>query len=361
MFKYFLHKKVSLLNISSDNFLRIADRNGHYAFPDGTKKKNSEWVAGSLFVKQPKHFEGIGDKSYIQKDSKLPTVPAMEYDTKPDIARKLRRKIEIILKRLATSKYGFLSGEAEIRLNMLDALRTARELLLTEQAYLSDAIVRVDVSLSYSIFDAQKICHYVLEMLDLEYPTTSSKEQKAIVDAPHLKTMTELSETQNLSKNIFIVHGHDDLPKLELARMLDRMGLNSIILSEQADKGRTLIEKLEDETLHIGYAFVILTPDDIGLSFEEYNKRVDEAMDEPIRLSRRYLQKMVNDRARQNVILELGYFVGKIGRSRVCCLYKGDIELPSDIHGVVYKKFTKSMDECYKGIVEELKAAGYQI
>lgn len=151
------------------------------------------------------------------------------------------------------------------------------------------------------------------------------------------------------SKNFFIVHGRDDKPKLELARMLEKLGFNAIILSEQPDKGRTIIEKLEQESIDVGYVFVILTPEDVitDLPFPPPPPPFP-----PFEF--RY-------RARQNVILELGYFVGKIGRDRVCCLYRGDVELPSDIHGVLFKKFNKSIEECYKGILEELNAAGYEI
>jgi predicted nucleotide-binding protein len=159
------------------------------------------------------------------------------------------------------------------------------------------------------------------------------------------------------SRNVFIVHGHDDKPKLELARMLEKLGFNAIILSEQADKGRTIIEKLEQETIGMGYAFVILTPDDSVLSdWKEFWTRVmaDKESEEDF-------LSLIKHRARQNTILELGYFVGKIGRNRVCCLYREGVEIPSDIHGVLYKKFDKSVDECFKGIVDELKAAGYEI
>jgi len=174
--------------------------------------------------------------------------------------------------------------------------------------------------------------------------------------------------TQPLSKNVFIVHGHDDEPKLELARMLEKLGLNPIILSEQPNKGRTIIEKLEQETLDIGYAFVILTPDDKGCNCEVFEELMEEIRKEKqignIRIGSSEGQRLAGEvfsRARQNVILELGYFVGKIGRNRVCCLYTGDIELPSDIHGVIFKKFNVSVKECYKGIIEELKAIGYDI
>ena len=85
---------------------------------------------------------------------------------------------------------------------------------------------------------------------------------------------------------------------------------------------------------------MILTPDDVGCSAEYIIRG-------PL------VQKL---RARQNAILELGYFIGKIGRNRVCCLHKGDVELPSDIHGVLYERFNDSVEECYKGIVEELRS-----
>lgn len=148
---------------------------------------------------------------------------------------------------------------------------------------------------------------------------------------------------EKLSKNVFIVHGHDDKLKLELARILRKLRLNPIILSEQPDKGKTIIEKLEQNSLNIGYVFVLLTPDDMVASSSEN-------LNSPHVL-----------RARQNVILELGYFIGKLGREKVCCLYKNQVELPSDIHGIIYQKLGKSVDECFMDITKELKAIGYKI
>jgi predicted nucleotide-binding protein len=66
-------------------------------------------------------------------------------------------------------------------------------------------------------------------------------------------------------------------------------------------------------------------------------------------------------RARQNVLLELGYFIGKLGRSRVCCLYKGELEIPSDLSGVICKKFTNNIHELYGELRKELRAAGYNV
>jgi predicted nucleotide-binding protein len=157
---------------------------------------------------------------------------------------------------------------------------------------------------------------------------------------PERKPKTNLNP---LNRDIFIVHGKDDGSKFQLANILRDLKFNPIILSELPDQGRAIIEKFENES-NVGYAFVLLTPDDIGnekLIFEKTNA--------------------YNHRARQNVIFELGYFVGHIGRNRVCCLHKGNVELPSDIHGVIYKRFEHSVDECYRGIIQELKAAKYEI
>jgi predicted nucleotide-binding protein len=69
----------------------------------------------------------------------------------------------------------------------------------------------------------------------------------------------------------------------------------------------------------------------------------------------------IQPRARQNVILELGYFMGSLGRDRVCCLSTSNIELPSDILGITYHKFEKKVKECFWEISTELKNAGYEL
>lgn len=125
----------------------------------------------------------------------------------------------------------------------------------------------------------------------------------------------------NDSKNIFIVHGHDEEAKEAVARFIQKLDLNPIILNEQPNAGKTIIEKFVTSSEAVGYAVVLLTPDDIGYPNNEPGKQ--------------------KPRARQNVILELGYFVAKLGRDRVCALHKrdqdgNDIEIPSDYLGVIY-------------------------
>jgi predicted nucleotide-binding protein len=143
-----------------------------------------------------------------------------------------------------------------------------------------------------------------------------------------------------LSKNeVFIVHGHDDLAKTQTARFIEKLGLKPIILHEQVNSGKTIIEKIEEYS-NVGFGIVLYTPCDKGCkSGEESN---------------------LSNRARQNVVFEHGYLIGKIGRKNVCALVKGNIETPNDISGVVYVSMD-SEESWHLKIAKELKSSGYDI
>lgn len=138
---------------------------------------------------------------------------------------------------------------------------------------------------------------------------------------PVALAISESSTTvnKNLSAEtlkVFVVHGHDNEAKEGVARFLEKLGLQPIILHEQPSAGRTIIEKFETYASDIAFAVVLLTPDDVG-----------SVARNPADLK---------SRARQNVVLELGYFMGRLGRTRVCALHKRGVELPSDYQGVLY-------------------------
>ncbi len=154
-------------------------------------------------------------------------------------------------------------------------------------------------------------------------------------------------------KEIFISHGKDLKPVDELKNILTRAELTPVVLSEQPSQGKTVIEKLEAYS-DVGFAFVILTPDDLG-GFVEMGSKWSR----PKRL--RDFLKTAHTRPRQNVILEFGFFVGRLGRERVCCLLKKPVEQPSDMQGIVYLSFKESLEEIRSEILNELKAAGYEI
>lgn len=140
------------------------------------------------------------------------------------------------------------------------------------------------------------------------------------------------------NNKVFIVHGHDEDAKQSVARFLEKCGFEAVILHEQADGGSTIIEKIEKYT-DVIYAIVLYTPCDVGHAKEE---------------------KKNKPRARQNVVFEHGYLIGKLGRDRVCALVKQDVDTPGDISGVVYK----SMDTAgawRTEILREMKNVGIAV
>ncbi|HEX4463467.1 MAG TPA: nucleotide-binding protein [Solirubrobacterales bacterium] len=166
-------------------------------------------------------------------------------------------------------------------------------------------------------------------------------EQYIGPDEP-LKVDPELAPTGRLArpggkKKIFLVHGHSR--KDELARFLERStGVDVTILEEQPGRGRTIIEKFEGEAGGAAFAVVLLTADDVGAAMDE--------------------QANLRPRARQNVVLELGYFVGRIGRENVVALHDPEVELPSDYTGVEYVP----LDGDWKHkLMTELGAAGFDV
>lgn len=134
---------------------------------------------------------------------------------------------------------------------------------------------------------------------------------------------------------IFIVHGHDGELKHAVARVIEKQGIEAIILAEQTNQGKTIFEKFEENS-DVSCAVCLFTSDDVG-------KAKIEAEDKP--------------RARQNVVLETGYFMGKLGRERVVILVDKGIELPSDLSGVVYTDTNNWQTE----LLRELKEIGYSI
>ncbi|HEY1774008.1 MAG TPA: nucleotide-binding protein [Gammaproteobacteria bacterium] len=140
------------------------------------------------------------------------------------------------------------------------------------------------------------------------------------------------------SKRVFVVHGHDVAAREGVARFIQKLGLEPIILHEQPDGGKTIIEKFEHNS-DVSYAVVLLTPDDVG------SKRGDSTS---------------KPRPRQNVIFELGYFVGVLGRSHVAALVKGEVERPSDYDGVVYISLDDH-DAWKMKLARELQTAGHAI
>lgn len=134
-----------------------------------------------------------------------------------------------------------------------------------------------------------------------------------------------------LGTTVFIIHGHDELMKTQVQLLMHIAGVRSYVLHEVADKGRHTLDKLIEETKDAAYAIALLSPDDLIIDGK--------------------------GRARQNVILEIGYFIGQLGKPRVRMIIKEDVEVPSDLDGILYQRFDK--DGAWKvKLIKELQAVG---
>ncbi|MDM1036286.1 nucleotide-binding protein [Myroides odoratimimus] len=178
----------------------------------------------------------------------------------------------------------------------------------------------------------KKNINLIKEAIDIHNSKEFVEKQDEIKNSK--KTNSTLS-----NKKVFIVHGHDELAKTEVARFVEKLGLEAIILHEQVNSGKTIIEKIE-EFSNVGFGIVLYTPCDVGSNKDN--------------------KEQLKSRARQNVVFEHGYLIGKIGRNNVCALVKDQIEIPNDISGVVYipLDFHKAWQVT---IAKELRNSGYDI
>jgi predicted nucleotide-binding protein len=145
------------------------------------------------------------------------------------------------------------------------------------------------------------------------------------------------------SRKVFIVHGRDEALRKAVQSFLHQVGLDDVVLSEALNQGRTIIVKFDEEARACGYAIVLCSPDDVG-GLKAAGKAVPA----------------LAPRARQNVILELGYFVALLDRRHVFVLMAGSVEMPSDFSGVVYESYDKA-DNWKRRLADELSAVGFYI
>lgn len=173
--------------------------------------------------------------------------------------------------------------------------------------------------------------------LNVSKQARQSKETETIREPKVDMGNKEEEKKMRLNNKIFIVHGHNEAVKEKVARILEKLHLEPIILHEQPDGGKTLIEKFEANSADVNFAVILLTGDDEGKAVKS---------------------ETFNRRARQNVIFEMGFFMGILSRSHVFMLLEDGVEKPSDIDGIVY---TSLKENWQHKLVKELKACGYKV
>lgn len=195
------------------------------------------------------------------------------------------------------------------------------------------SVQRVAMELGIKDFEFFR-SHWAIKDVDL----IKVLQRNGLVATVSSNTREQEPPTEPSSKEVFVVHGHDDEAKNEVRAYLESVGLIPIILHMQASSGRTIIEKI-DYYSNVGHAVVLYTECDVGAKRNSTN---------------------YSWRARQNVVFEHGYLIGKLRRARVTALVRGNVEVPNDISGVVYVPMGVS-DEWKTGLLNELKATGYEL
>ncbi len=179
------------------------------------------------------------------------------------------------------------------------------------------------------LYDENKFTKDITEELIDEIEGELQEQNISTISIPTTEQVLDKSK-------VFIVHGHDDAVKLEVAEFIKTLDLNPIILHQQANNGKTIIEKIEEHS-DVGFGIVLYTPCDVGSTKDN--------------------KKELKARARQNVVFEHGFLIGKIGRANVCALVSSpQIELPNDISGMVY---TQMSGNWKIELAKELKGSGY--
>ncbi len=189
--------------------------------------------------------------------------------------------------------------------------------------------------------------HKVLGVLDtlIDEIELREEKQRVIEEPTRQEEQASLKKeiAHSLSTKVFVVHGHNEAMKESVARAIEKLGLKAVILHEQSSQGDTVIEKLARHS-DVGFAVVLLSADDYGYAKKDGNQKA--------RL-----------RARQNVILELGYFTGLLGRKKVVALFEDaeGFEIPSDYNGVVYVPFRSKQNDWKFTLAQELRDAGFRV
>ena len=158
-----------------------------------------------------------------------------------------------------------------------------------------------------------------------------------------IETLLKLSTDTVKNRKVFVVYGHDINARTQLEAMLRRWDLEPLIIDQLVSSGNTIIEKLEEYTENVDFGIVLATPDDIGYAKDN--------------------EKQKKYRVRQNVVLELGMLLAKVGRTKVAILLSQaeEMERPSDIEGLIYIPFKDNVEDTMVSLAKEMRRNGYPL
>lgn len=273
----------------------------------------------------------------------------------------MNRNIQIINEILDTKFHikVITKNSSECRIDLDEAELIARFIVPYEKGELitiNGVVISIDsikrVRISKSKNSIEKLVYAKIKYKNLTREEAISKAINELIDVTNeylvnapgsliqkKKNLLKRILKNKMSTDIFIVHGQDEEIKQKVARFITNLNLHPIILHEQASSGKTIIEKIEEYS-NVDFGVILYSPCDVGAKREE--------------------AKNLSPRARQNVVFEHGYLIGKLGRNKVTALVKNDVEIPNDISGLVYINFDNA-NSWKLDLAKEMKKAGYDI
>lgn len=303
--------------IINDDEYELKSVNGIYEI-SSLKKSN---ISKKLEKREPKMYYSI----YIHTTSKKHT--NLDIPSKEEL-------ISNCLEPYLNYKYFYISGFRIHRTEIKEIIIKETDFSLKEEAKKREEEDK----------DSNTTTYYEnMVMFDKKLGTNITdnilKEAKTKIDEKKIEKDRngKINENKKVGNKVFIVHGHDNGLKEEIARFIEKLGLEVIILHEQANNGNTIIEKFEKNANEIGYAIILYTPCDKGFS-----------------------SKDGEGRARQNVIFEHGFFIGKLGRKYVAAIKKDNVEVPSDLSGILYIEYDTKGAWKFE-LAKEMKGIGFNI
>ena len=256
-----------------------------------------------------------------------------------------------------------MKNEPFLCLGIIIQPSSIRRIIIFESEKKGNELVLPDGTTLLEGFDSRKD-YFVSCIIYNEVKGVRRCTKKFIAFLPEegqIKTPTKPLE----KKEVFIVHGRDETQALRLQKYLNRnLEIKAKMFEDFKEESvsRTIIEQLEYIKDNVGYAFVIVTPDDLGCLRENIDKCRTNMLVGKTRITVKSVCEILDNlhkRARQNVVFEHGLFIGALGRDRVCCLLQKDVkEKPSDIDGILYVSFIKSVKDTFTEIAQKLKKAG---
>ena len=342
-------KDIPITHMSSHDDYLIKQTNAHYQ-GRGDIKILLESFIESVNEWEPTSEEKaiISIKELIENINMLKNMRFKRFEVNPELDKFKARAIRTIekiygknsdeVKKFKKISFLYTGSRGIYGIQVPQDTITYQEGLVKSKTLLDIVLEEIQEEGLKSIKDQEEVESIIFNGHNNEVSMEGYKTKQTIVNG-HNNTFVKQSEKELDKTKVFIVHGHDELAIAQVSEVIRKLNLKPIVLKDESSQSNTVIEKIEKHTENVGFGIILYTPCDEGKNKKE---------------------ETLKNRARQNVVLEHGYLMAKIGRNNTFALVKDKVETPGDISGMVYTKMDDNKAWSY-ALAKELKESGYKI